>query len=185
MAKYSLTKLILENEDDGIAGRTSLSQDILVYPKSPTTIEAIEAALKDKANYKRIFTELSPSELEGYFGPQALPNVKKSMEISFPTMNKEEWMTKFSKYKGLEEKYKTLKGNKGKFHIRTPANIEQFKQNLKNLVNFEYEVDGDALRFPQSSNFKKGILLSQLEGHLNKILKNAGLSYKLSYEYSK
>ena len=44
MAKYSLTKLILENEDDGAADRTALSQDILVYPKNPTTIEAIEAA---------------------------------------------------------------------------------------------------------------------------------------------
>jgi hypothetical protein len=66
------------------------SNDILIYPKSPTTIEAIEAALKDKANYKRIFTELSPNELEGYFGPQALPNVKRSMETLFPTLSKEE-----------------------------------------------------------------------------------------------
>lgn len=185
MSKYSLIKLILENEDDRVVGRTALSQDILIYPKNPTTIEAIEAALKDKANYKRIFTELSPSELEGYFGPQSLPNVKKSMEISFPTISKEEWMTKFSKYNGLEAKYKTLEDNNGKFYHKTPASIEQFKQNLKNLVNFEYEIDGNALRFPQSNNFKKGILLSQLEGHLNKILKNAGLSYKLSYEYSK
>ena len=184
MAKYSLTKLILENEDDGMTGRTALSQDILIYPENPTTIEAIEAAIENKANYKRIFTELSPNELEGYFGPQ-LPNVKKSMETLFFTISKEEWMTKFSKYKGLEEKYKTLEDNNGKFYPKTPTSIEQFKQNLKNLINFEYEIDGDALRFPQSSNFKKGILLSQLEGHLNKILKNANLNYKLRYEYSK
>jgi hypothetical protein len=184
MSKYSLVKL-MENDEDGIAGRVALSQDIVVYPKGETTINQIENALKNKANYKRIFTELSPNELEGYFGPQALPTVKRSMETLFPTLSKEEWMAKFSKYKGLEEKYKTLEDNNGKFYFRTPTSIEQFKQNLKNLINFEYEIDGDALRFPQSGNFKKGILLSQLEGHLNKILKNANLNYKLRYEYSK
>jgi hypothetical protein len=184
MSKYSLVKL-MESDEDGITGRVALSQDIVIYPKGETTINQIENALKDKANYKGIFTELSPNELEKYFGPQALPNVKRSMETLFPTLSKEEWMAKFSKYKGLEEKYKTLEDNNGKFYFRTPTNIEQFKQELKNLGEFVYVLDGDSLRFSQSENSKKGIILSQLESSLNKILNNAGLQFKLRYEYSK
>ncbi len=183
MSKYSLVKLILENEDDSI-GRVALSQDIMIYPKGETTIEQIENAFKNKDNYKKVFAELSPSKLEGHFGPQ-LPNVKKSMQDKFKTETKENWMNIFAKYKGLEEKYQTLEDNNGNFYPKTPANIEQFKQELKNLSEFVYTQDGDALRFSQSENSKKGIILSQLESHLNKILNNAGLQFKLSYEYSK
>jgi hypothetical protein len=78
MSKYSLVKL-MESDEDGIAGRVALSQDIVIYPKGETTITQIENALKDKANYKKVFTELSTDKLEGRFGPQ-LPNVKKSMQ---------------------------------------------------------------------------------------------------------
>jgi len=183
MSKYSLVKLVLENEDDS-TGRVALSQDIMIYPKGETTIEQIESAFKNRANYKKIFAELSQDKLEGYFGPQ-LPNVKKSMQDKFKTETKENWMETFRKYKGLEEKYKTLEDNNGIFYPKTPDRIERFKQELKNLGEFEYVQDGDALRFPQSENFKKGIILSQLESHLNKILNSAGLQFKLSYEYSK
>lgn len=183
MSKYSLVKL-MENDEDGAAGRVALSQDIVVYPKGETTVEQIENALKDKTNYKKIFTELSTDKLEGRFGPQ-LPNVKKSMQDKFKTETKENWMNIFAKYKGLEEKYQTLENNNGNFYLRTPTNIEQFKQELKNLGEFVYTLDGDSLRFPQSENSKKGIILSQLEGNLNKILNNAGLQFRLKYEYSK
>jgi hypothetical protein len=184
MSKYSLVKLMLENEEDGATGRAALSQDIIIYPEGETNIEKIENALKDKANYKKVFAELSPNKLEGYFGPQ-LPNVKKSMQDKFKTETKENWMSIFAKYKGLEEKYETLENNNGNFYPKTPDKIEQFKQELKNLGEFVYIQDGNALRFPQSENSKKGIILSQLESHLNKILTNAGLQYKLRYEYSK
>ena len=182
MSKYSLVKL-MENEDDGVS-RVALSQDIVIYPKGETTIEQIENAFKNKDNYKKIFTELSQDKLEGYFGPQ-LANVKKSMQDKFKTETKENWMNIFAKYKGLEEKYKTLEANNGNFYPKTPVSIEQFKQELKNLSEFTYVQDGDALRFPQSENSNKGIILSQLESSLNKILTSAGLQYKLRYEYSK
>ena len=183
MSKYSLVKL-MESDEDGITGRVALSQDIVIYPKGETTINQIENALKDKANYKKVFTELSTDKLEGRFGPQ-LPNVKKSMQEKFKTETKENWMNIFAKYKGLEEKYQTLKNNNGNFYLRTPTNIEKFKQELKNLGEFVYTLDGDSLRFSQSENSKKGIILSQLESSLNKILNSAGLQYKLRYEYSK
>jgi hypothetical protein len=183
MSKYSLVKL-MESDEDGITGRVALSQDIVIYPKGETTINQIENALKDKANYKKVFTELSTDKLEGRFGPQ-LPNVKKSMQEKFKTETKENWMNIFAKYKGLEEKYQTLKNNNGNFYLRTPTNIEQFKQELKNLGEFVYVLDGDSLRFSQSENSKKGIILSQLESSLNKILNSAGLQFKLRYEYSK
>jgi hypothetical protein len=183
MSKYSLVKL-MESDEDGIAGRVALSQDIVIHPKGETTINQIENALKDKANYKKVFTELSTDKLEGRFGPQ-LHNVKKSMQDKFKTETKENWMNIFVKYKGLEEKYQTLKNNNGNFYPRTPDNIEQFKQELKNLGEFVYVLDGDSLRFSQSENSKKGIILSQLESSLNKILNSAGLQFKLRYEYSK
>jgi len=183
MSKYSLVKL-MESDEDGITGRVALSQDIVIYPKGETTINQIENALKDKANYKKVFTELSTDKLEGRFGPQ-LHNVKKSMQDKFKTETKENWMNIFVKYKGLEEKYQTLKNNNGNFYPRTPDNIEQFKQELKNLGEFVYVLDGDSLRFSQSENSKKGIILSQLESSLNKILNSAGLQFKLRYEYSK
>ena len=84
MSKYSLVNLVLENEDDS-TGRVALSQDIMIYPKGETTIEQIESAFKNRANYKKIFAELSQDKLEGYFGPQ-LPNVKKSMQDKFKIM---------------------------------------------------------------------------------------------------
>ena len=65
------------------------------------------------------------------------------------------------------------------------TSINTFAQELKNLGEFVYVLDGDSLRFSQSENSKKGIILSQLESSLNKILNNAGLQYKLRYEYSK
>ncbi len=184
MSKYSLVKLILENEDSELSSRVTLSQDIMVSPKGETTIKQIEDAFNNKDNYKKVFTELSQDKLEGHFGPQ-LPNVKKSMQDKFKTETKENWMNTFAKYKGLEEKYQTLESNNGNFYPKTPANIEQFKQELKNLSEFVYVLDGNSLRFPQSENAKKGIILSQLESSLNKILKSAGLQFKLSYEYSK
>ena len=183
MSKYSLVKL-MESDEDGITGRVALSQDIVIYPKGETTINQIENALKDKANYKKVFTELSTDKLEGRFGPQ-LHNVKNSMQEKFKTETKENWMNIFAKYKGLEEKYQTLENNNGNFYLRTPTNIEQFKQELKNLGEFVYVLDGDSLRFSQSENSKKGIILSQLESSLNKILNSAGLQFKLRYEYSK
>ena len=107
------------------------------------------------------------------------------MQEKFKTETKENWMNIFAKYKGLEEKYETLENNNGNFYLRTPTNIEQFKQELKNLGEFVYVLDGDSLRFSQSENSKKGIILSQLESSLNKILNSAGLQFKLRYEYSK
>jgi hypothetical protein len=71
--------------------------------------------------------------------------------------------------------------NKKMFSMLSKVDIKD--KESQQYVNLIKKLDN--LKVFVTENSKKGIILSQLESSLNKILNSAGLQFKLRYEYSK
>jgi len=122
MSKYSLVKLMENEEEDGFSLNKQIF-DLLVTPTGNKTASDIEAAIKNPKNYEKLFAKISKSDLEDYFGPQN-PAKRKSLE----------------KQRGKA------------FPIRTADEMKKFKERIANPNKFNFELDGKSLRFPQRKN---------------------------------
>lgn len=146
--KYSLVKL-MENENEEEDGFSLNKQifDLLVTPTGNKTASDIETAIKNPKNYEKLFAKISKSDLEDYFGPQN-PAKRKSLE----------------KQRGKA------------FPIRTADEMKKFKERIANPNKFNFELDGESLRFPQRKNT---LTLSQIESDLKTILDSAKIKYTI------
>ena len=176
MSKYSLVKLMLENEEDSQSSGQKYrgTYDLLLTPTNATIEKTIEA-LSNPKYYKAVYATIPPDKLENHFGP--VPRLKQDMEDTYASSSKEEWMDRFRTKKGFEEKYETLSKNNGKFYVKTAPEMQKFKDNLVNPNKFFFVEEGDSLRFPQSKNSE---LLQHIVGDLKKILTLAKITYKIS-----
>lgn len=146
MSKYSLVKLMENEEENGFSLNKQVF-DLLVTPTGGKTISDIEAAIKNPKNYDKLFAKISKTELEDYFGPQN-PAKRKALE----------------KQRGEA------------FPIKTADEIKKFKEKIANPNKFNFEPDGNSLRFPQRKNT---LTLSQIESDLKTILDSAKIKYTI------
>jgi len=131
---------LMENEEEATFSINKQTNDLLLTPTN-ATVEDVEKAIKNPKNYEKLFAKISKSDLEKYFGPQN------------------------------PAKRKALEKERGKaFPIKTSTEINKFKEDLKNPNKFNFEVEGNSLRFPQSKNT---LTLVQMENDLKVILDSA------------
>lgn len=151
--KYSLVKLMEnEGEDGATFSINKQTNDLLLTPIN-STVDKVKEAIKNPKNYEKLFAKISKSDLEKYFGPQN------------------------------PAKRKKLEKERGKaFPTKTSAEINKFKEDLKNPNKFNFEVEGDSLRFPQSKNT---LTLVQMENDLKVILDSAKIKYNIEKVPSK
>ena len=186
MSKYSLKRLMeADMDDDATFSIGKVSYDLVLTPLTKSVKEIIDI-INDPKNYKGSFIK-DPAFLkqakESYFGIGIPPAVKSSMEKSFFTLSKEEWIEKNKKYKDLEKKYETLSNNNGKFHFFSKdANIAfeaelNYTPSPKDLVP---NVEGKTIRFIPNTVLSIG----KIERSLKKVLNNANLKEKTDYTIS-
>ena len=166
----------MENEDDEANFSIGkLKNDVALISKT-LSFDDITNIINDPKNYKTSFIK-NPAFLkqakENYFGIGIPPAVKNSMEKSFSTLSKEEWIDKNKKYKDVEKKYETLSNNNGKFYTYTKDTNTEFEKELdyipspKDLVPIK---DKGFIRFIPNDI----ITFSKIEKGLEKVLTNAG-----------
>jgi hypothetical protein len=186
MSKYSLKRLMEADMDDNATFSIGkVSYDLVLTPLTKSVKEIIDI-INDPKNYKGSFIK-DPASLkqakENYFGITIPPAVKSSMEKSFSTLSKEEWIEKNKKYKDLEKKYETLSNNNGKFHFFSKDANTAFEAELnytpspKDLVP---NVEGKTIRFIPNTVLSIG----KIERSLKKVLNNANLKEKTDYTIS-
>ena len=176
MSKYSLVKLMLENEEDSQSSGQKYrgTYDLLLTPTN-ATVEEVKKVLSNPKYYQAVYAQIPQDKLENYFGP--VPRLKTDMEDTYTSLSKEEWMERFKTKKGFEEKYETLKNNNGKFHIKTREEMQKFKNDLIDPDKFFFVEEDGSLRFPQ---YKNSVLMRDIANDLKKILTLAKITYKLS-----
>ena len=183
MSKYSLKRLMeADMDDDATFSLGKVSYDLVLTPLTKSVKEII-SIINDPKNYKGSFIK-DPASLkqakENYFGIGIPPAVKSSMEKSFSTLSKEEWIEKNKKYKDLEKKYEILSNNNGKFHFFSKDANTAFEAELnytpspKDLVP---NVEGKTIRFIPNTVLSIG----KIERSLKKVLNNADLEEKTDY----
>jgi len=151
--KYSLVKLMENEGEDGATFSINKQTNDLLLTPIDSTVDKVKEAIKNPKNYEKLFAKISKSDLEKYFGPQN-PAKRKSLE---------------------KERGKA-------FPTKTAAEINKFKEDLKNPNKFNFEVEGDSLRFPQSKNT---LTLVQMENDLKVILDSAKIKYNIEKVPSK
>jgi len=184
MSKYSLVKL-MENEDDFQSSRFTRKNNLILEPITFSVKKLIDI-IKDSKFQKGVFVQDDKSVAqakENYFGTKIIPTVKKSMEQSFSTLSKKEWIAKFKIYKNkdLEGIYDTLSNNNGKFHIITKDAIDAIEKEPnkkpKNLLPEPQIKEKSIVYIPNDAN-----TISNIRKDLTKILTNAekkeGVDYK-------
>ena len=182
MSKYSLVKLMENEDDEANFSIGKVSYDLILTPLTKS-VEEIISIINDPKNYKGSFIK-DPSSLkqakESHFGIGIPPTVKSSMEKQFSSLSKEEWMEKNKKYKDLEKKYETLSNNNGKFYFFSKDANTSFEAELnytpspKDLVP---NVEGKNIRFIPNTVLSIG----KIERGLKKVLNNAKLKEKTDY----
>ena len=143
---------LMENEEEATFSINKQTNDLLLTPTN-ATVEDVEKAIKNPKNYEKLFAKISKSALEDYFGPQN-PAKRKALE----------------KQRGSA------------FPTKTAAEINKFKEKLANPNKFNFEVEGDSLRFPQSKNT---LTLVQMENDLKVILDSAKIKCNIEKVPSK
>lgn len=153
MMKYSLVKLMENEGEDGATFSINKQTNDLLLTPIDSTVDKVKEAIKNPKNYEKLFAKISKSDLEKYFGPQN-PAKKRSLEAE--------------------------RGEK--FPLRTRDEMIKFKEDLKNPNKFNFEVEGNSLRFPQSKNT---LTLVQMENDLKVILNSAKIKYNIEKVPSK
>ena len=151
--KYSLVKLMENEGEDGATFSINKQTNDLLLTPIGSTVDKVKEAIKNPKNYEKLFAKISKSALEDYFGPQN-PAKRKALE----------------KQRGSA------------FPTKTAAEINKFKEKLANPNKFNFEVEGDSLRFPQSKNT---LTLVQMENDLKVILDSAKIKYDIEKVPSK
>lgn len=151
--KYSLVKLMENEGDDGATFSINKQTNDLLLTPIDSTVDKVKEAIKNPKNYEKLFAKISKADLEKYFGPQN-PAKKRSLEAE--------------------------RGKK--FPLRTRDEMIKFKEDLKNPNKFNFEVEGNSLRFPQSKNT---LTLVQMENDLKVILNSAKIKYNIEKVPSK
>ena len=151
--KYSLVRLMENEGEDGATFSVNKQTNDLLLTPIGSTVDKIKEAIKNPKNYEKLFAKISKTALEDYFGPQN-PAKRKSLE----------------KQRGSA------------FPTKTADEINKFKEKLANPNKFNFEVEGNSLRFPQSKNT---LTLVQMENDLKVILDSAKIKYNIEKVPSK